>query len=103
LLDGIVEGWGFDGRHSFERKFNADPNGYFGSNSHEYVREQWFKKDFYHNAEDLRVGAYIIGGMLIGAACLIKKKKFWGYVKQYAIAWSVKAITKNIGLRWVRN
>lgn len=33
LVDGVLEGYGFDGRRSFERKFGADPDGYFGSRS----------------------------------------------------------------------
>ena len=64
IADGTVEGYEFDGRKSFEKKFGVDPNGFWGSLSHKN-KNNWFYRltkstfDFYHVADDIRKYFYL--------------------------------------------
>lgn len=64
VADGFVEGYEFDGRMFFEKKFGADPTGFWGSKSWENKDTWWYKIsggtcDFYHVADDIRKHFYI--------------------------------------------
>ncbi len=114
--DGAVNGYEFDGRKSFERKFNAKKTGYFGSESWKSAYrngdpEQGFKSslhrnigafDFYHHADDLRKIGYISGGVVIGTQHRKNTKK-WHTVADFAIGFAVSSITKSAAMWWVRN
>jgi len=114
--DGAVNGYEFDGRKSFERKFNAKKIGYFGSESWKSVYrngdpEQGFKSslhrnigafDFYHHADDLRKIGYLSGGVVIGTQHRKNTKK-WHTVADFAIGFAVSSLTKSAAMWWIRN
>ena len=114
--DGAVNGYEFDGRKSFERKYNASKTGYFGSESWKSVYrnndpEQGFKSgfhrnmgafDFYHHADDLRKIGYLSGGVVIGTQHRKNTKK-WHTVADFAIGFAVSSLIKSAAMRWIRN
>jgi len=116
FIDGVLEGYGFDGRTSFERKWGIDKASYFGSESWRMVYnggdpEQGFKSifhkllgafDFYHHADDVRKAGYIGGGLLVGVGGS-QYKKTWYYIIDFGIAFIISAIAKSAGMYWVRN
>lgn len=109
LVDGILEGYGFDGRKSLERKFGVPPTSYFGSQSWKraYVGNntdlgfkpgivKWLGAfDFYHHADDLRKLLYLAGGML---ATTLKFNFFAVLIG----AFLVSGIAKSLGMKWIR-
>ena len=108
-IDGIVEGYEFDGRTSFERKYGVNPNGYFGSRSWEkaHTKETLYAKyfgawDFYHNADDVRKIGYISGGVMIGIGGLVNTK-WWHYAVDVAASFAVSGVAKSAGMFWIRN
>jgi len=116
ISDGMIEGYGFDGRKSFERKYNAKKTGYFGSESWRSVYkngdpEQGFKSslhrnmgvfDFYHHADDLRKIGYLSGGVIIGLNAHRNTNK-WHTVADFAIGFAVSSLTKSAAMWWIRN
>jgi len=114
--DGAVNGYEFDGRKSFERKFNVSKTGYFGSESWKSVYnngdpEQGFKSgfhrkmgafDFYHHADDLRKIGYISGGVVIGLNAHRNTNK-WHTVADFAVGFAVSSLTKSAAMWWIRN
>ncbi len=115
-VDGIVEGYEFDGRRSFERKYGVAPGSYFGSESWRRVYvggnpDNGFKSgihkrmgaaDFYHHADDLRKIGYITGGVTIGIGGAKMNTKIWHYGVDFLAGFAVSAVTKSIGMQWVR-
>jgi len=106
LMDGILEGYQFDGRKSFERKWGSDPYGFWGSKSWQ-ATHTWYAKtmgvpDFYHMADDTRKIGYITGGVMIGIG-MKDNKKWWHYALDIGISAVVSAGAKQVGLIWVRN
>jgi hypothetical protein len=113
-FDGTVEGYGFDGRLSFERKYGVDPYGFFGSQSWRMVYVdnepgQGFKSpfwkwlgafDFYHMADDGRKYGYIIGGVLTGF-CLLRLKRGWRVALLLSV-WLFCALIKAGSMNLVR-
>ena len=106
LIDGILEGWSFDGRKSFERKYNVDNNGFWGSDRHERAQTDpnlynklWGTFDFYHMADKARKGGYLLSGFLI-----LENSTFEIHTLLLFIgAYTVSAATKIIGMEWIRN
>lgn len=115
--DGMVEGYTFDGRTSFERKWNASRYGFWGSESWRMVYrngqpEQGFKTplhnwagaaDFYHVADDTRKFGYISGGILIGIGGAKVNTKWWHYAADFGIGFTLSAISKAGAMYWIRN
>jgi hypothetical protein len=104
FIDGAVEGYEFDGRTSFERKYGADPSGFWGSSSWEN-KDNWYAKnfgvfDYYHVSDDLRKIGYITGGVII---TLGEKQKIEHLLLDVGIGLLVSAGTKRAGLHWIRN
>lgn len=114
--DGMVEGYEFDHRKSFERKYNVSKTGYFGSQSwkraykdgnvdngykSDFVRIMG-AQDFYHHADDLRKIGYLSGGVVIGTQHRKNTKK-WHTVADFAIGFAVSSITKSAAMWWIRN
>ena len=102
LIDGITEGFEFESRRSFERKYNVDKNSFWGSKSwtRRHEKPNLYNRlfgvfDFYHVGDDLRKLGYITGGIMIGL-----KYNFW---LALLIAWMVSVVGKRIGLHWIRN
>ena len=116
IADGLCEGYEFDQRRSFERKYNAKKIGYFGSESWKSVYkngdpDQGFKSgfhrnmgafDFYHHADDLRKIGYLSGGVVIGTQHRKNTKK-WHTVADFAIGFAVSSLTKSAAMWWIRN
>lgn len=105
VADGMVEGWEFDSRKSFERKYKVEPSGFWGSLS-------WMNKDnlyarlfgvfdFYHVADDLRKYGYMAGAGLI-AARLPAAASRWECVALVAGAVVLTIIAKRISMHWIR-
>lgn len=72
IADGVVEGFEFDGRKSFERKFGVAAHSFWGSKSYKNKDTWWFKVtggvwDFYHLADDVRSWGYRLSGIALGA------------------------------------
>jgi len=115
-IDGVMEGYEFDGRKSFERKYNVSPTGYFGSQS--WVRayknndpEQGYKNlysrtfganDFYHHADDAKKIGYIGSGITIGISGGRVNTKWWHYAVDFGIGLAVSGAGKAAGMAWVR-
>lgn len=114
--DGAVEGFEFDGRKSFERKYGASKTGYFGSQSWKRSYkgnnpDNGFKSDFVrimgahdfcHHADDLRKIGYISGGVVIGLNTHKNTNK-WHTVADFAIGFAVSSLTKSAAMWWIRN
>ena len=113
--DGAVNGYEFDGRKSFERKFNVSKTGYFGSQSWKRAYkgnnpDNGFKsdfvrivgaQDFYHHADDLRKIGYLSGGVVLGLNAHRNTNK-WHTVADFAIGFAVSSITKSAAMWWIR-
>lgn len=100
FVDGVVEGFDFDGRTAFERKYNADPYGYFGRYQHK--KKCGWKPfcDFYHDADDFRKLGYISGGVLI----TLGEKQNWKHLLiDLGVGLLVSSGAKRIGLHYIRN
>ncbi len=100
FIDGALEGWGFDGRIYFEKRFGANPSGFWGSKSWErkYTNPNFWNKhfgvfDFYHVADDLRKYGYITGAFLIG---------FYSGFVYLIIAIVLSVISKRTGMKTIR-
>lgn len=105
-IDGMVEGFEFDMRKSFERKFGVDPFGFFGSQSwkNRTLRPNIYNRllgvfDFYHIADDLRKLLYLIAGGLIFKVAIENK---WPIVITFILAYFFSGIAKKIGMNWIR-
>jgi hypothetical protein len=103
LIDGILEGYGFDGRKSFERKYKVNPLGFWGSKSHlkAYTDPNIYNKllgvfDFYHVADDLRKGGYILSCILLGYYLDIN------LILLIIGAYVISAVPKIFGMAWIR-
>ena len=119
LADGIVEGYEFDGRKSFERKYGVKPISYAGSESWRLAyknndvaqghKNQWTRfagaSDLYHHLDDFRKFGYISAGICIGIGA--KKGKFKDVWKSHLIDFAVysvaSSVSKSAGMKWVRN
>jgi hypothetical protein len=115
--DGLVEGYEFDRRLSFERKYQSNPYGFFGSKSWQSVYndgrpEHGFKHpilkytgafDFYHTMDDIRKFGYISSGVVIGIGGNKINEKKWYYIIDFAAAFAISATTKSLSMRWIRS
>lgn len=114
--DGAVEGYEFDGRQSFERKYNVQPVSFFGSESwklayHNNDPEQPKKPlwsvigapDFYHLADDVRKGGYISGGIVIGISGAKSNSKWWHYAVDFGASLAISGMSKAAGMYWIRH
>jgi len=101
-IGGILEGWGFDGRKAFEKKWGVDPLSYFGSKSWKTAyknndKTQGYKNlytrlfgawDFYHHADKARKYGYILGTLLIGLSWYLLAAILLSMVsKKYSMKW----------------
>ena len=114
--DGLAEGYEFDRRLSFERKYRVSKTGYFGSQSWKRAYkdgnpDNGFKSDFvrimgandfHHHADDLRKIGYLSGGVVLGLSAHRNTKK-WHTVADFAIGFAVSSITKSAAMWWIRN
>lgn len=117
FADGVVEGYEFDGRTSFERKWGADPEGFWGSQSWRLAYkngdpDQGYKNlftqvygspDFYHLADDVRKYSYITGSISVGIGAGRNNTRWWHYALDFGISFAVSGLTKRAGMTWVRN
>lgn len=115
--DGAVEGYDFDNRTSFERKFNWGPYSFGGSlswtnvyNNHQV--DQGFKSalhkwygafDFYHVADDVRAVGYKAGGgmFFIGSYKQNTRRRHW--LLDVVIVSVVTSGAKSLGMKWIRS
>lgn len=112
LVDGVLEGYGFDQRRSFERKFGVAQFSFFGSISH-LNKDNWYAKnfgvfDFYHTADDIRTWGGRIGGAVYGAGVVIPMFQVGGIRWRHVlIDFLISAIAtsgaKRVGLWWIRS
>lgn len=112
IVDGVLEGYGFDQRRSFERKYGVAPYSFFGSLSH-LNKNNWYARnfgvfDFYHVADDIRTWGGRIGGAVYGAGIVIPMFQNGGINWRHVlIDFLISAIAtsgaKRIGMTWVRN
>jgi len=103
LADGIVEGYEFDGRSSFERKWGVDRYGFWGSRSwqgRKFMGQTW---DAYHMFDDIRKVGYIGGGIVIGIGGGKSNKKVIHFVFDGLIVAGVTGMAKYGAMHWVRH
>lgn len=107
FTDGVVEGYEFDGRKSFERKFNSNPNGFFGSQSwrkdHTLYAQLLGVPDFYHIADDFRTYGRMGGASLITIGGFKNKNTRGQWIADIALSFMVSAAFKRAGMDWIRN
>ena len=107
FVDGAVEGYEFDSRLSFNRKWGVDKYSFFGSHSWDSNWNSWEKFrgsqfDFYHLADDTRKVGYVAGGFMMGRASLKNKRKVHNFF-DYTIAFVCSGIWKSAGMYYVRH
>lgn len=112
FVDGVLEGYGFDQRKSFEREHGVAPFSFFGSLSH-LNKDNWYAKnfgvfDFYHVADDIRTWGGRIGGAVYGAGVVIpmfqKGGINWRHVLiDFLISAIATSGAKRVGMIWIRN
>lgn len=116
-VDGMVEGYEFDGRKSFERKFEVSPNSFWGSqswrrayvggdpqNGYKSKKAQIFgANDFYHVADDVRKLGYITGGITVAIGGKQTNSKWWHYAADFAIGFAISGLAKQQAMEWVRH
>jgi len=116
FADGALEGYQFDGRKSFERKWNADPNGFWGSQSWRMIYNEgnpelgvksklhkWVgAMDFYHVADDIRKVGYIGGGISLGIGGAKATQNWKHWLLDIAITSVISSGAKSAGMKWVR-
>lgn len=115
-VDGVVSGYEFDGRRSFERKYSVKPLSFFGSESWKraYPNNNPNLKqvplwriagapDFYHVADDVRKVGYISGGIVIGMSGAKANTKWWHYAVDFGASLAISGIGKAAGMYWIRN
>ena len=112
--DGMLEGYQFDGRRSFERKYGADPLSWGGSQSwrRAYVNgdplqghSSAYAKhlgawDFYHLADDVRKFGYVGAGLTIGFN--FKDQNWKAILLDLIISAIISSGSKRIAMEWVR-
>ena len=110
FADGAVEGFEFDGRRSFERKYNVSETGYFGTRSWEraYQTRNLYTRyfgawDFYHHADDVRKVGYISGGITIGISGAKNNSKWWHYAVDFGASLAISGMSKAAGMYWIRH
>ena len=117
FVDGAVEGYEFDGRQAFVRKWNADPNGFWGPDSWRLAYRNgnpddgyrnlftrfYGSPDFYHVGDDVRKAGYIGGAVTLGISGAKQNRKWWHYALDIGIGLAVSSVTKRAGMAWVRN
>lgn len=117
IADGLLEGYLHDGRTSFERKWNANKTGFFGSESWRMVYklgdpEKGFKTplhgwagalDFYHIADDTRKIGYVTGGIILGIGGAKTNTKWWHYAVDFGVSFAASAISKSAAYYYIRN
>lgn len=114
--DGLVEGYEFDARKSFERKWGVSPSSFWGSQSWRKVYRsgtpelgfksplhKWYGAvDFYHVADDVRFLGYASGGIFYGKG-MVKNTKKRHYLLDVVIIAVAASASKSLAMRWVRN
>jgi len=117
FADGALEGYQFDSRKSFERKWNSDPYGFWGSQSWRMIYNEgnpqmgvkskihnWLGAvDFYHVADDTRKIGYIGGGITLGISGCKANKKWWHWALDIGISSIISSSAKSLGMKWVRS
>lgn len=107
FMDGVVEGYEFDGRASFERKWGVKPYSFFGSKSWDAPMSGWEKNfgkfDFYHVGDDMRKVGYLSGGIVIGLGGAKRKQKFHHYIYDFLICFAMSGASKWAGMYYVRH
>ena len=116
VAGGMEAGFQFDHRKSFERKYNVDPNGFWGSQSWRrvYVNgdpNQGFKSglhrrvgslDFYHISNKTMRFGYIGGSLTIGINA--RKNNNWKHTAlDIIIGVAASTIGQNLGMYYIRN
>jgi hypothetical protein len=117
VADGLLEGYLHDGRTSFERKWNANKTGFFGSESWRMVYklgdpEKGFKtplhgwlgaSDFYHLTDDTRKIGYLTGGITLGIGGAKVNQKWWHYAVDFGASLTISALSKSAAYYYIRN
>lgn len=104
LIDGITEGFEFDNRKSFERKYKVSPTSFFGSKSWTNKSERkhaWSTIfgvfDFYHVGDDLRKG-FLIAGVMLAVMLELNIDHFLLFI----IIFFIHGAFKKAGMWWIR-
>lgn len=116
FVDGATEGFEFDGRKSWERKFGANPHGFFGSESWRrlYVggdpangKVKGYQRHFgawdsYHLGDDFRKLGYISGGVTLAIGGQQVNSKWWHYAIDVGVALGISMVAKREGILFAR-
>ena len=104
VADGVVEGWEFDGRIFFEKKYGKSPTGFWGSQSWKNKNTWWYKItggvwDFYHLADDVRKHFYIAPAMIFFFIAYGVNLNTIGLV---LISYIITILAKRFAMDWIR-
>lgn len=115
--NGMLQGYEFDGRASFERKWGKSQTGFWGSLS-------WTKRyrdgnpayglahpayvvlpvaDFYHVTQVVHHHSLVTGGVLVGIGGGFSRQKWWHYLIDIGLSAAVNSTAQAAGLWWIRN
>ena len=117
FTNGMLQGYEFDGRRSFERKWGKSPTGFWGSlswaqryvdgdpaNGVKNLRYQHLPVlDFYHVTQITHHHALVTGGIFVGIGGAKSNKKWWHYAMDVALSAAVNSASQSAGLYWIRN
>lgn len=115
--DGIFQGYGFENRTSFERKYGVDPYGFWGSQSWRNVYKggepangfkspihRWMGAvDAYHMFDDMHKWCYMSGSVVLGIGGAKSNTKWWHYAADFTISFALSAVAKSAGMAYIRN
>ena len=109
FMDGMNAGFQFQNRKSFERKWDVDPYGFWGSQSWRKAHDSpnlWNQSmgtfDFYHLSEDLSFLGYIGGGVTVALGAKKCRQKWQHHIYDFLVSVAVGALSKQAGLHLIR-
>lgn len=117
FINGAGQAYSWGDRKDFEKKWNKDPYGFWGSQSWRMVYvngdpaqgyKHWIYKhtgaiDFYHVADDISKYGYMTAGTIIGIDFYSEEKVLWHWLLDLGISLTVAAFGKRAGMNWIHN
>lgn len=117
FINGAGQAYTWGDRKVFEKKWNKDPYGFWGSQSWRMVYvngdpaqgyKHWIYKhtgapDFYHVADDISKYGYMTAGTVIGINFYNSEMVLWHWLLDLGISLTVAAFGKRAGMNWIRN
>ena len=117
FTNGLLQGYEFDGRTSFERKWGASPTGFWGSlswtqryvdgNPAYGVKSLAYRylpvPDFYHVTQITHHHALVTGGIFVGIGAARSNRRWEHYALDLLVSAVVNSAAQSAGLYYIRN